>query len=281
MGTERTGRLLRCAGPAAWNMALDEVLLNGAPTASRIILRLYGWNRPAVTLGRFQNTAQSVDMEFCRLNGVEVVRRPTGGRAVYHATDLTYSLLFPEAAAGGRSIRESYRLIAHALSQAFNRAGLNIQPGELEKASNPSRADCFAHLSIADLAIAGRKLIGSAQMRRGGWVLQQGSIRAWPMETPNGIFHSVITKESVRPASSELNRHLVEKAIAEELAVLFHCIWQEASLDKLEEEETLRLVAQKYGAKEWTLNGETVSEAGCRCGWQDAGKLPLELEGAI
>ncbi|MDQ2730025.1 MAG: hypothetical protein M3Y56_00055, partial [Armatimonadota bacterium] len=149
MDSQGKGRLLRCAGSAAWNMALDESLLNSTQPDSPVVLRLYGWNRPAVTLGRFQDAARAVDWELCRRKGIEVVRRPTGGRAVYHDTDLTFTLLFPEAAGGGHSIRESYGLVANALSRSFCRFGLDIQQGDPDRESVSSRSDCFAHVSLA------------------------------------------------------------------------------------------------------------------------------------
>ncbi len=94
-------------------------------------------------------------------------------------------------------------------------------------------------------------------MRRGGWTLQQGSIRLWPLRIPDGIFHSEVPASVSAGDILELDRPLLEQAIVEDLASLFRCHWQADKLDGAEEENVTRLVAQKYAAEAWTLNGES------------------------
>ncbi len=160
----------------AWNMALDEALLDtlckgeGRPT-----LRFYGWDPPALSLG-YAQPSDSVDFAACRVRGVDVVRRPTGGRIVLHVQELTYAVILP---AGHESIAQSYCRISKALAQAI--AGLGIQADLAPGAAHAAGlADCFAISTAADLVAGGRKLVGSAQVRRHGCFLQHGAIKLAP-----------------------------------------------------------------------------------------------------
>jgi lipoate-protein ligase A len=252
-------RLIRCAAPeappsgsgffageAAWNMAIDEALLTHA---SAPVLRFYGWHHPGVTLGRFQDLRKGLNLDVCRQAGVSVARRPTGGRAVFHHTDLTYSLLAPEESVGGRSVMASYRLISAAMAEALANLGVDVVEGALPGPGRQSRADCFAHLAASDLAEHGRKIVGSAQVRRNGWILQQGSIRAWPMNIPEGIFPD--QADSDKPASGlvtgySVSRRLLEDALAGALAGLLDCPWEPAMIYPSEWISASALVRDRY-----------------------------------
>jgi lipoate-protein ligase A len=160
------------AADGAWNMAIDEALLEAhrldlAPPT----LRLYRWSRPTLTLGYAQRL-DGFDVDTLRAAGIDVVRRPTGGRAVLHAGDFTYSMV---ASGLPEGVSASYGVIAEALATALGRLGLEcaLAPGALECGRS---ADCFKAATQADLMAAGRKLIGSAQTRRAGVVLQHGSM---------------------------------------------------------------------------------------------------------
>lgn len=157
----------------AVQMAIDAALLDGAVAgASPPTLRLYRWARPTASLGY----AQRVDEAFTRraeAAGVAVVRRPTGGRLVLHAGDVTYAVTgggFPER------VSEAYARIAEALAAALDALGLAtaLAPGALP----PGRPlGCFASATRADLQLPdGRKLVGSAQARRAGALLQHGVV---------------------------------------------------------------------------------------------------------
>ncbi|MFN3432468.1 MAG: biotin/lipoate A/B protein ligase family protein, partial [Candidatus Sericytochromatia bacterium] len=154
-------------GDGAWNMAVDEAILEAhrlelvPPT-----LRVYRWARPTLSLGYAQRwTGPSAE-------GIDVVRRPTGGRAVLHAGDFTYAVVTKGLPEG---VKASYERLATGLARAIACLGLETQvaPGTLGAARS---ADCFAASTQADLQAAGRKLIGSAQTRRAGAVLQHGSL---------------------------------------------------------------------------------------------------------
>ena len=108
------------------NMAIDEALLaNFTPETSTPVLRLYGWSPPALSLGRFQKAAEVLDLDRCREAGVPIVRRITGGGVIYHAEELTYSLVCsPSHLPAATSIKESFRLLTSFLLAFYRSLGL-------------------------------------------------------------------------------------------------------------------------------------------------------------
>lgn len=176
-------------GPAAgaYNMAVDEVLLEDVAAGAPPTVRVYGWQPPAVTLGYGQRADRELDLAACRALGVDVVRRVTGGRAVLHWNELTYSVLChedEERLAG--SIEESHRRIAECLAAGMRRLGVAV---ELERGTRRRRQGpgetalhhpCFASTARWEVVANGRKLIGSAQRRVRGALLQHGSVLMGP-----------------------------------------------------------------------------------------------------
>jgi len=161
----------------AGNMALDQALLEAAsrpgfpPT-----LRFFRWSPPALSMGRFQDLGD-VDLEACRREGVDVVRRPTGGRTILHLDDFTYSLVLPRGFPFPARVVEAYLFICRGIVAAMNRLGLEVSL--IEKGGVDYRragSACFASSTQADLRLGGRKICGSAQVRRAGALLQHGSV---------------------------------------------------------------------------------------------------------
>jgi len=147
-------------GSAAFNMGLDEAVLASVAAGAPPTLRLYAWRPRAVSLGYFQGLEDEVDAERCAALGVDVVRRLTGGGAVYHADELTYSVVVPEGhpLAQG-SILESYRALSAGVVAGLRRLGV-------EASFEP----------LNDICAGGKKLSGNAQTRRLGCVLQHGTV---------------------------------------------------------------------------------------------------------
>src|SRR5438067_1269568 len=166
----------------AWNMAVDEVLLDGvAAGTTPPTIRFYGWTPPCLSLGYFQ-PFDVVDVDGCRALGVDVVRRPTGGRAILHDRELTYSVALPASVLGqDGGVLPSYYRLSVALQDGLRRLGV---PATLAPESASSSAAhgpvCFDRPSAHEILLHGRKLVGSAQMRRGGGLLQHGSILIEP-----------------------------------------------------------------------------------------------------
>jgi len=160
----------------AWNMAVDEALLDAADGGWT--LRFYAWDRPTISLGYAQPMLRGVDTERARKLGIPLVRRPTGGRAVLHADEITYSLAAPaESGALAGGISASYRIIAAGLQEGLRLAGTEVDVERCGAAPAPShKGPCFSARTRYELSAGGRKLAGSAQRRRDGRLLQHGSL---------------------------------------------------------------------------------------------------------
>ncbi|MEX1007475.1 MAG: lipoate--protein ligase family protein [Acidimicrobiia bacterium] len=155
-------------------MALDMALLASVAGGARPALRLYTWARPALSLGRFQSDDE-VDRNACEQLGVEVVRRPTGGKALLHGADLTYAVAIPRPEGAAGKVDAVYCSLASALVAGLARLG--VESAIARHAGGAGKGPvCFTTMQGADLRVGARKLCGSAQVRRGGAVLQHGSI---------------------------------------------------------------------------------------------------------
>jgi lipoate-protein ligase A len=168
---------------AAYNMALDEAIqIAISEGKSPSTLRFYGWEPAALSIGYFQK-AEEVDREAAAREGLGFVRRPTGGRAVLHDKELTYSIIVSEQYPGLPSgVTDAYRVLSEGLLLGFRHLGLDAQmvnlasEEEKEKYTSAGSSACFDSPSWYELVVEGRKVAGSAQMRQKGVVLQHGSI---------------------------------------------------------------------------------------------------------
>lgn len=174
-------RLLRTA-PArgAWNMAIDEAILEAAGQEAALpTLRLYAWEPACLSLGYAQRVSD-VNEHALAQNGWDLVRRPTGGRAILHTDELTYSVIgsLHEPRLTG-SVLESYRTLSTALLDALHRLQIPAEAlarPEVAPGSDPKGPVCFEVPSNYEITVQGKKLIGSAQARRKEGVLQHGSL---------------------------------------------------------------------------------------------------------
>lgn len=168
--------------PGVRNMAVDEALMRSAADAGRVTLRLYRWEPGCVSFGRNQEARDAYDPAASAERGIDVVRRPTGGRAVYHHRELTYSVTAPTGTWG--SLREIYRRINRALATGLRELGVPAicagdepdGPGRRRTVPLPTPRACFRDPLPGEVTVEGRKLVGSAQWRDGGAFLQHGSI---------------------------------------------------------------------------------------------------------
>jgi len=181
---------------------LEQVVRGESPGA----VRLYGFSPPCLSLGRLQSV-NDVDLEACRRDGIDVVRRPTGGRAVLHDAEVTYSVTCRTSDGRfGGTVSESCARIHGVLASALRALGIEAVPSRsgpkgrhaaIERYSTP---DCFARPAPDELIdLAGRKVIGSAQARRAGGLLQHGSV---PLEAPRTARYLVASERSVPPRAA-------------------------------------------------------------------------------
>jgi lipoate-protein ligase A len=222
----------------ARNMARDVAILEAVSEGtSPSTLRLYGWNPPCLTLGRHQHT-DAADLDFCRAEGIDVVRRPTGGRALLHHLELTYAVIAPLGVVPlPRALQEAYSRICGALVRAMRILGIDavLTGGEVNlQLPGPRTAiPCFEAPAGGEVVVAGRKLIGSAMRAHSGTILQHGAILLdWDSRLQAGSMGladdsslrphvTTLTHElDLLPNRSELDRTLVQ-AFADELEIAF------------------------------------------------------------
>ena len=251
-------------------MAVDEAILEAvAAGESPPTLRFYGWRPPCVSLG-YRQPANVVDDERCAAAGWDVVRRPTGGRAILHVDELTYSVVAPVGeprVKGG--ILESYRRLSEALVVGLNLLGLTSFEAPRDPAANgPASPACFDGPSNYEISHKGRKLVGSAQVRKRNVVLQHGTLplvgdvgrvaEALYFDVPDD---RVLTSNDLRrratTLATALGREVTFDEASEAMAAGFtqalNLELSERALTPVELARVGELRAEKYAAQTWSL----------------------------
>jgi lipoate-protein ligase A len=240
--------------PGWENMALDQALLDRAEHGGERWLRLYGWSPHCLSFGRHEPAARRYDRARVEALGLDVVRRPTGGRAVWHGREVTYAVAAPCAGLG--TVRESYLEIHRMLLDALGRLGIAARLAPPGPPVGVDGGPCFASPAGGEIMIQGRKAVGSAQLRQGGALLQHGSIllqgdqtvvqavtRGLPPPDLAGALASLLASP---PSADELI-----EAVAEAAAERWGGRWQrQASADGLL--ETAGGHAERFRSDAWT-----------------------------
>ncbi|MBA4494941.1 biotin/lipoate A/B protein ligase family protein [Paenactinomyces guangxiensis] len=253
------------------NMAIDEAIII-AHREGKVppTLRFYGWNPATLSIGYFQKAKKEVDFERLKAAGVGFVRRMTGGRAVLHDQELTYSIIVSEDhPMMPSSISESYRLISQGLLEGFRRLGMNayLSLPEYTEKSHSSSA-CFDSPSDYELVLEGKKVAGSAQTRQRGVILQHGSIL---LDMDEDLLFDVLRFPSER-VKERLKQNFADKAVAinrlrEKPVSIMQAVtafyqgfcrgmglqFEEAELTDYEKQLADELVQKRYGSEEWNL----------------------------
>lgn len=170
------------ARTGAYNMALDRAILAEVERgASPPTLRIYGWSPACITLGHSQKPGRELDLEKVKALGYDVAVRPTGGRAVLHVDELTYSVIAPSGAEPWCAAQaSSYRIISQAVAQALDQAGFGLTLDRGYPVEKPqglrAMTPCFSSTARSEVVWGDRKVVGSAQRRFRGAFLQHGSI---------------------------------------------------------------------------------------------------------
>lgn len=263
----------------AYNMALDEAILvaisrgEAPPT-----VRYYGWDPATLSIGYFQKS-QEVNIEAVKQEGIGFVRRATGGRAVLHDKELTYSIIVPEDYPGiPTTVTEAYRVLSEGLLLGFRALGLNAEmvnlASEEEKAKYESvgSSACFDSPSWYELVVEGKKIAGSAQTRQKGVVLQHGSIlqeldadQLFRLLNFRSEKLAANLKESFSEKAVAINDLLrglgretvslkqVEEAFYKGISQGLGVELKQGELTPLEQELTEQLIQEKYGNDEWNF----------------------------
>jgi lipoyl(octanoyl) transferase len=201
----------------AHNMSLDASLLAESQSTGRAFLRLYRFSPSCLSLGRNESMAR-FDQAAIRRLGLDVVRRPTGGRAVWHEHEVTYAVAAPIAAFG--SLRHAYRAIHERLATAIRSLGvdasINLHRPPPTSPNLHQPPCCFASAVGGEVMVRGRKLIGSAQLRQRDAFLQHGSILLdGSQQMVNVVRHRSAAGSRETTLSAELGRPVAFEEVAE------------------------------------------------------------------
>lgn len=249
--------LLAAPRSGAENMARDTALLARAARTGETVFSIYSWSRPTLSFGRHQAAAGHYDADRIRAASVDVVRRPTGGRAILHHREVTYSVTAP---ADGVPLRVAYERINEVLIDGLARLGVDASlAAPSDRALPPSARPCFDAPAEGELVAGGRKLVGSAQWREERALLQHGSILVDDDQSslPSFSSNDRAPKDSV-PEPATLRALLGRSPETSEVAgMMFEAVRsiedaQAMTIDEDEiREETLRHVPQ-YLDEKWT-----------------------------
>lgn len=252
----------------AANMAIDQAMME-AVAAHKVppTLRLYAWSPPCLSLG-YNQAADEIDFEAASAHGWDVVRRATGGKAILHTDEVTYSVALPDDSplvAGG--IVESYRRLSTALLSALEILGADVDVTSPEAAGQAKGPVCFEVPSNYEITASGKKLIGSAQVRRGGAVLQHGTlplvgditrivdVLCFSDETDRQLARDRVANRAITlqdVLGQAITWQQAANAIAKGFASTFDLILQPAMLSPAEQDRAEDLINEQYGNRTWT-----------------------------
>jgi lipoate-protein ligase A len=237
-------------------MARDSGLMDRARDTREAVLCVYSWENPTLSFGRNQTAAGKYDLDKVRERGIELVRRPTGGRALLHWHEVTYSVTAPVT---GDSLSDSYRRINNILLGGLSRLGVRASESAGDGPTPPpGDLPCFAAPTEGELVVDGAKLIGSAQFRENGALLQHGSIL---LRDDQAIIASLLRSpaENLRPARAATLTEVLgrEPTVAEVAGHLFDALraleaTSASALDEVEAREYTARHLPKYQNELWT-----------------------------
>lgn len=245
----------------ALNMAIDEALLLSCDEKPQMTLRFYGWARPTLSLGYFQSVHE-IDLAECERRGFDWVRRPTGGRAVLHDHELTYSVVAPIALLG-ESVAQSHEKISRALAMGLEKLGL--RPEFMRLVAEERSPACFAAPAPVELTIQGKKVIGSAQVRTKRSLLQHGSIPITIDFDALAAVLKIAQPDLLRKKAAGLAEFLgyepsldaLKDALRQGFAEFFQVELQPSELSCEERALAEKLRTEKYATRAWNWGGKS------------------------
>ncbi len=247
---------------AEYNFALDEALFLQAEENNVPVLRIYSWENPAISIGYFQKSSV-FNLKKCQQEKVSFLRRITGGRAILHQKELTYSFIAPKSffCALGDTVSKTYRILSQALLQGLKNFGLEAQwiPQEQENFTLISSVACFESQSRFEIQLKGRKIIGSAQKRTEKALIQQGSCPLFSgrfslkdfLKNPVGVEDGFFTLSDI--LKQQLEWEGLARALKRGLETYFGVSLVDSSISKGEKKLANKLRQVKYCTEAWNL----------------------------
>lgn len=243
------------AASGAWNMALDHALADTL-REGRGEVRFYAWDPHTISFGRNEPSRDLYDVSAAEAEGLAFVRRPTGGRAVLHAHEVTYCVALPVRALGG--VRAAYKRINEGLVDGLRRLGVAAEVSDDGVAASPDAGPCFQLPAPGEVVASARKLVGSAQVRLGGALLQHGSVILRGDQAALSRLAGRGQVDPVPPATVEgaLGRAVDAREVAQALSVGLRLAlggeWDQGSYSPQQLEVARRLESERYGRDTWT-----------------------------
>ena len=253
---------------AAMNMAIDEAILTAQKEQPNPTLRFYNWTQPAFSFGYFQDIDSEVDIEACRSDGIELVKRMTGGGTVVHGWELTYTLILPRGARE-MSISDAYDGIGHSLVRAFQKLGIPAQcyavgadsAGAVRNRTYRSEANiCLTNPAEHDVMADDKKLAGVSVRRNRNGIMFQGYIS---LDMPPATILTRVSKDpevqeilrerltAINTEGCSITRNMLIQSISEtfNLGIAFHS----GTLSSAERAHAETLVETKYATASWNF----------------------------
>ena len=246
------------------NMAVDDYLFRSTEfeDSSQTYLRFYQWKRPTVSLGYSQKMDKVVDVDYCRQNGIDLVRRLTGGKLVLHFKEVTYSICSSDIETFSTTLKDSYRYISQALIQGLEKMGLeSFLAGAPPSSYARGNLPCFSYPARDEVETKGKKIIGSAQKRIGNRFIQHGSI---PLEEDEGLLEPISflqkgkSKERMTSISQAIEKKVSFKWVVDNLLIgfseYFGISFQNMTFTENEKKEISEIQKRRYEDESWTFS---------------------------
>ncbi len=252
--------ILSDSADAFTNMAIDDALLESTIAGEINIptLRFYTWSSPSISIGTLQKIKKDIDLEKCAKDQIPVVRRPTGGRAVFHDKELTYAVILPLGHPLTRQgIQTSYCTISETFIVGLHKLGIEakLEKQTMGNKNYPNEISCFATTTQFEVTLQHYKIIGSAQYRQKGVLLQQGSIL---LSSPSSI--EPYFKNTLHPQKGIEDLLNIHRELKDYRDAIMEGFKEKLSIDFQNQALTQRIIARsvqvrqyKYLDPQWTF----------------------------
>jgi lipoyl(octanoyl) transferase len=250
------------------NMAIDEALLENYRKQKIPVFRIYGWQPPGFSIGRFQKTEQVLKLEQCRQDNIPFVRRATGGSIIFHGNEVTYSVICSQEDIGYTgSVKESFKKLCSFIFLAYRKLGFNPSFAVDIKGKRTAEKSsfCFSSYQDYDILINGKKIGGNAQRRIKDTILQHGSIpldflfldyRKYVCEPLENVAQLATCLQET--AGRKISFEEFSKVLAESFRETLSPYLKKDMLTAKEKEIANCLMKKKYDNRNWNIKGESL-----------------------
>lgn len=247
------------------NMAIDEFLISRCLQSGVPQLRLYSWNPAGISLGKYQDAEKDINIDACLEDKIPIVRRLTGGGAIFHGGELTYSLVCSEEDIDckGEPVKKTFEKLNSFIMLMYKKFGLDPAYGVYARPeeSHGQRAGfCFSGTEEYDIIIDGKKIGGNAQARVKGLIFQHGSLPLAGSEEHEKYFKCPVEGNNYTCLNALLKRPVAPLEAAANMSAAFmesfNCALEPADFTMEEKKEVIKLLTGKYASFKWNMEGK-------------------------